>query len=262
MRIVTVVKRVPDSRATIKVKPDGTGIDTAGLRFVCDPFDEFGLEQGVQLKEQRADVQEVRALAAGPKAVTEVLYVALAMGVDRAVHVLDDTLPVEDELAVAAVLAAAIRHDPQGADLILCGKQNIDNDAGELGPALAEYLGLPHIGAVTQLEVAADGGSLIAHRRIEGAEEIVETKLPALLTCEKGLVEPRFPSLPKLMKAKKHPIETISPGDLPGTGTIATARSLVTLSPPPPRPTCTYLEGEPPEMARELVRRLREEGII
>lgn len=262
MRIVTIVKRVPDSRATIKVKPDGAGIDTAGLKFVCDPFDEFGLEQGIRLKEQRADVQEVTALAAGPKAVTEVLYVALAMGVDRAVHVVDEMLPVEDELAVAAVLAAAIRHDPQGADLILCGKQNIDNDAGELGPALAEYLGLPHVGAVTQLEVAADGSSLTAHRRIEGADEIVQTKLPALLTCEKGLVEPRFPSLPKLMKAKKQPIETISPGDLPGTGTLATARSLVTLSPPPPRPACTYLEGEPPEMARELVRRLREQGII
>ncbi len=262
MRIVTVVKRVPDSRATIKVKPDGTGIDTAGLRFVCDPFDEFGLEQGVRLKEQRADVREVTALAAGPKAVTEVLYVALAMGVDRAVHVLDETLPLEDELAVAAVLAAAIRHDPQGADLILCGKQNIDNDAGELGPALAEYLGLPHVGAVTRLEVATDGGSLIAHRRIEGAEEIVETKLPALLTCEKGLVEPRFPSLPKLMKAKKQPIETIFPGDLPGTDTIASGRSLVMLSPPPPRPACTYLEGEPQEMARELVQRLREEGVI
>lgn len=262
MRIVTIVKRVPDSRAIIKVKPDGAGIDTAGLRFVCDPFDEFGLEQGVRLKEQRADVQEVTALAAGPKAVTEVLYVALAMGVDRAVHVLDDTLPVEDELAVAAVLAAAIRHDLQGADLILCGKQNIDNDAGELGPALAEYLGLPHVGAVTRLEVGADGGSLTAHRRIEGAEEIVETKLPALLTCEKGLVEPRFPSLPKLMKAKKQPIETISPGNLPGIGALATARSLVMLSPPPPRPACTYLEGEPREMARELVRRLREEGVI
>ena len=109
MRIVTIVKRVPDSRATIKVKPDGAGIDTAGLRFVCDPFDEFGLEQGIQLKEQRADVQEVTALAAGPKAVTEVLYVALAMGAHRAVHVLDETLPVEDELAVAAVLVAAIR---------------------------------------------------------------------------------------------------------------------------------------------------------
>ena len=262
MRIVTVVKRVPDSRATIKVKPDGAGIDTAGLRFVCDPFDEFGVEQGVRLKEQRSDVQEVTALAAGPKAVTEVLYVALAMGADRAVHVLDDTLPVEDELAVAAVLAAAIRHDPQGADLILCGKQNIDNDAGELGPALAEYLGLPHVGAVTRLEVAADGSSLTAHRRIEGAEEIVETKLPALLTCEKGLVEPRFPSLPKLMKAKKQPIETISPGNLPGRGTLATARSLVMLSPPPPRPACTYLEGKPQEMARELVRRLRKEGLI
>ena len=259
MRILTVVKRVPDSRETIKVKPDGSSIETAGLKFVCDPFDEFGVEQAVQLKEQRGDVEQIAAICAGPPAAVEALHHAVAMGADRAIHLVDETLPLYDELALASALAAAIRADEQGFDLILCGKQNIDNDAGELGPALAEHLGLPHVGAVTKLEIAADGAAIKAHRRIEGAEEIVELAPPALLTCEKGLVEPRFPALPKLMKARKHPIETVALGELPAAGERLASREIVKLAPPTARPPCTYLEGELDDMARELVRLLREE---
>ena len=262
MRILCVVKRVPDSRAAIKLRPDGRGIDTAGLKYVCDPFDEFGVAEAVQLRQERGDVEEIVALAAGPKEVAETLRVCLAMGADRGVHVCSDTIDPHDELGVARVLAAAFRRLGGGFDLILCGKQAIDNDAGEVGPALAEHLELPHVGAVTRLEVAGDGGSFRAHRRIEGAEEIVEVQLPALVTCEKGLIEPKHPPLPKLMKAKKQPLETLTSADLSALGETNNGTPLAQLTPPPRRPPCRVIDGEHSEMARELARLLREEAKV
>ena len=256
MRMLTVVKRVPDSRAAVKVRADGGGIETGGLKHVCDPFDEFGVAQPVLLKGQRADVEQITAMAGGPAETVEVLRYAVAMGVDRAIHVTGDDLPMHDEIAMARILAGAIGQDGPGYDLILCGKQNIDNDAGELGPALAELLDLPHVGAVTAMELSQDGASLRAHRRIEGAEEIVQASLPVLVTCEKGLIEPKVPPLPKLMKAKKHEVETIEAEH------VAPSGSLVRLAPPPARPACQMIEGEPPEMARQLVQRLRDEAKV
>jgi electron transfer flavoprotein beta subunit len=118
------------------------------------------------------------------------------------------------------------------------------------------------VGAITKLDVADDAGSVRVHRRIEGAEEVVEASLPVLLTCEKGLVEPRYPALPKLIQAKKKPLETVAVADLPGIGSLADGLSLVKLMPPPPRPACTMVDGEPSDMARELVRLLREEAKV
>lgn len=263
MRLLSVVKPVPDSRANLPVRPDGSGVDTASVKFVCDPFDEFGLEQAVQLREGRSDVEQVAALAVGGPAAVDTLRHAVALGADRAIHVELDTIPLGDELLLARLVAAAIRSLGDAFDLVLCGKQNIDNDAGEFGPALAELLDLPHVGAITTLQVADDGRSFRAHRRIEGAEEIVDVSMPALVTCEKGLVEPRHPPLPRLMKAKKHPIERLEGASLRPVNAEASGVRLVRLSPPPPRPPCTMITGEPADMARELVRRLREEaGVI
>ncbi|MCP3902233.1 MAG: electron transfer flavoprotein subunit beta/FixA family protein, partial [Planctomycetes bacterium] len=179
-----------------------------------------------------------------------------------AIHLVGDDLPRHDEIAMARLLAAAIRHTGVDADLVLCGKQTIDNDSGELGPALAEFLELPHIGAVVRVELDEAGASLRAHRRIEGAEEVLEGALPIVLTCEKGLVEPRYPSLPNLMKAKKKPVETVSRDDLPDAATVAPRTRLVRLEPPVARPPCRVVDGEPREMARELVRLLREEARV
>ncbi len=260
VRILTVIKRVPDSNATLKVKPDGSGIEEAGLKHVIDPFDEFGVEQGIRLKEKRSDVEEVVALTVGPETAGETIRQALAMGVDRAIHVCDDAFESRDELFLASVLAAAIRRQETPFDLILCGKQTIDQDSGQIAPALAEYLNLPHVGAVTKLEVADDGSSFKANRRIEGAEEIVECSLPALISCEKGLAEPRYPSLPNLMKAKRKPVEKLTAADLDGLDAAGAGTTFESLSPPPPRPPCTFLEGEPEEMAAELIRLLREEA--
>jgi electron transfer flavoprotein beta subunit len=261
MRILTLAIQVPDSRSAIHVAADGGGIETTGVKFVCNPFDEFAVEQAVQLKEQRSDVSEIVALTIGPQDAASTLRTALAMGADRAIHVVDGA-NAGDELALAEILAAAIGRDEAGFDLILCGKQTIDRDAGELGPALAELLGLPHVGAITKLQLAADAATVRVQRRVEGAEEVLEASLPVLLTCEKGLVEPRYPALPQLIKAKKKPMETVAAADLPGPGALAGGAALVRLAEPPPRPACRIIDGEPREMARELVRALREEAKV
>ena len=262
MRILTVIKQVPDSNATIKVADGGRDIGRGGLKLVLNPFDEYALEQAVQLKEKRSDVEEVVALVLGDEKASESLRTALAMGADRGIHVSDEAIDARDELGWAAVAAAAIKRDDRGFDLIVTGKQTIDNDVGEAGPALAELLDLPHVGAACTLKVADDGRSFKARRRVEGAEEIVECSLPAVLTCEKGLVEPRYPSLPNLMKAKRKPVEKLSLADLDGVSASTPGVEFVSVAPPPPRPECKMVQGEPEEMARELVRLLREEAKV
>ncbi|MEE8458747.1 MAG: electron transfer flavoprotein subunit beta/FixA family protein [Phycisphaerales bacterium] len=261
MRILTLAMQVPDSRATVRVAADGLDIDTTGVKLVCNPFDEFAVEQAVQLKEHRSDVTEVAALTIGGATAIEALRTALAMGADRAIHVRLDE-PCHDELYLAELAAAAIGRDETGFELVLCGKQTIDHDAGELGPALAEFLGRPHVGAVTRLELAPDAATVRVHRRVEGAEEVVEAPLPILITCEKGLVEPRYPSLPNLLKAKKKPTETLTVSDLPGLGDRTPGTVLVKLTPPPAKPSCRMIEGDPRQVASELVRLLREEAKV
>jgi electron transfer flavoprotein beta subunit len=260
LRILAIAKQVPDSSAAIKMASDGSGIEQAGLKLVLDPFDEFGVELAVQLREKRGDVGEIVAMTLGPEKAAEALRVALAMGADSGVHIADPKLDTKDEVFAAYVLAQAVRKDPKGFDLILCGKYNIDMDAGAVGPALAEFLDLPHVGAVQGLDVSGDGKSFVARRRIEGAEEVVECSLPALLTIEKGLVEPRYPSLPNLMKAKKKPVSVLTAAEL-GVDWQPAAQ-FVGLMEPPPRPACKFIEGEASQMAKELVRLLREEAKV
>jgi electron transfer flavoprotein beta subunit len=262
MKILTLVKCVPESTTAIKVKPDGSGIETAGVKFVMNPFCEFAVEASLQFKEKNAGASaEITALTVGPAAHADVLRTAFAMGVDHAIHVCDDALNGIDELATARVIAAAIKDG--GFEVIIAGKHAIDYDSGQVGPALAESLGWPHVGAVIAIEWAADFKSCTVRRRIEGAEEVVTVKLPALLTVDKGLCEPRYPSLPGLMKAKKRPIDTkdlaalgLSPADF---SKEAVGTWMGEFSPPPPRPPGRKLTGEPADMAKELVRILREE---
>lgn len=262
MRILTIVKYVPDSNAAMKVRPDGAGIDQTGLKYVADPFDEFGVELAVQLREKRGDVSEIVALTLGPEKAGETLRVALAMGADTAIHLSDPKFESYNELFYSYVIAEGIKKDDAGFDLILCGKHNIDLDAGAVGPALGEFLDLPHIGAVTALEIASDGKKFSARRRIEGAEEVLEGQLPIVLTIEKGLVEPRYPSLPNLMKAKKKPVTILTSKEIPGEDAAEAGTTLLSITPPPPRPECKFVEGDPAQMAKELVRLLREEAKV
>lgn len=261
MKLLVLIKQVPDSTTNVKIRPDGVDIDRAGVKLVVNPFDEFAIEQAVRLREARKDVETITALTVGPGAAGEALRTALAIGADDAIHLQDDAFQKLDEIQTAAVVAAVIKST--GYDLILCGKQEIDLDSGQLGPALAELLDIPHAGAITRLELAADGKSLVASRRVEGAEEVVELSLPALVTCEKGLCEPRYPSLPNLMKAKKKPLKLIGSADVPAFADLVGSTggtTVVKLEPPPPRQAGKTLKGEPEQVAAELVRLLREEA--
>jgi electron transfer flavoprotein beta subunit len=262
MKILALAKHVPESTAAIKVKPDGSGIETAGVKFVMNPFCEFAVEEALRIREKNAAAGiEVTVLTLGPAAAADVIRTAYAMGADQGIHLCDDAYNGLDELTTARVMAAAVKS--RGFDLVLAGKHAIDYDSGQVGPALAECLGWPHAGAVVAIEWAADMKSLTARRRIEGAEEVVEIKLPCLITCEKGLNEARYPSLPGLMKAKKKQIETLNLAaiGLPASEISATACAtrMGEFAPPPPRPPGRRLSGTPEEMARELVRILHEE---
>ncbi|NUQ68410.1 MAG: electron transfer flavoprotein subunit beta/FixA family protein [Phycisphaerales bacterium] len=271
MRVLVIARTVPDSRATIRVNASGGAIETTGVAMICDPFDELGVEQGVRLREGRPDVTEAVVMSAGPGPATpqdQALRAALAMGIDRGIYVHGDlvTPPARyDELLLARVLAAAIKaEEAKNGEfaLILCGKAAIDTDAGELGPALGELLNRPSIGAATKIEIGADAKSLKATRRGDGVSEAIEASLPAVVSCEKGLAEPRFASLPNIMKAKKKPVEMVSAADLPGLAGIKATTKVVKLSPPAPRAPCKMLAGEPAQMASELVRLLRSEAKV
>jgi electron transfer flavoprotein beta subunit len=263
MKVLVVIKQVPDSTTNIRIRPDGEDIERSGVKMVVNPFDEFAIEQAVQLKEKRGDVESATALVVGPQQAAEALRTALAVGCDEGIHLQDDAFDGLDELQTAAVIADVVRDE--GYDLILRGKQEIDLDSGQTGPALAEFLDLPHVGVVTGLELADDGKMLQARRRIEGADEVVNVQLPALLTTEKGLVEMRYPSLPNLMKAKKKPVRNVTAADVADFETLVKSvggAEMHRFEPPPERPPGKILKGETQETVKELVRLLREEARV
>lgn len=261
MKILVLIKQVPDSTTNIKIAADGSDINRAAVKMVVNPFDEFAIEQAVRIRESRSDVELITALTIGPAGAAGALRTALAIGADDAIHLQDEAFDGLDELQQAAVIAKAVRD--AGYDLIFCGKQEIDLDSGQSGPALAELLDIPHVGAATKFELADDGKSFTASRRIEGADEIVEVSLPALVTCEKGLCEVRYPSLPNLMKAKKKPVRVVTSSDVPGFSELMAdvgGSTMDRLEPLPERPPGKIIDGEPEQAAAELVRLLREEA--
>ena len=261
MKILALAKYVPESTTAIKVKADGSGIESTGVKFVMNPFCEFAVEAALQIKEKHPGAAaQINVLTVGPAAAVDVIRTAYAMGVENGVHLCDDLFHGIDELATARVIATAVKDGSY--DIILAGKHAIDFDSGQVGPALAECLGWPHVGAVIAIQWAGDFKSATVRRRIEGAEEVVEIKLPCLLTIDKGLCEARYPSLPGLMKAKKRPVETKNASALGLSAADLSKEAVGTwmgeFAPPPPRPPGRMLTGEPAEMAKELVQVLRE----
>lgn len=263
MKILTIIRRVPDSMASIRIAEDGRRVETSGLKFVLNPFDEFAVEQALRIRESGAAVEEVVVLMPGPAEATDTMRTALAMGADRGVHIVtEEALPI-DEVRAARLLSAAIKEKAGGPfDLILIGKRAIDLDSDALGPMTAEFLGLPHVAAVVAFELASDGASCTVRRRVEGAEETAACPFPALLTVEKGLCEPRYPTLPNIMKAKRKPLAT-EPAAALESGKEEDKAKLISLSPPPQRTACRFIEGEPAEQAVKLAAVLRDEiGVL
>ena len=262
MKIVVLVKSVPDTESKIKITADGSGIDATGLKYVMNPYDEFAVEEGIRIRERLKDDTTVVAIALGPDRVVDVLRTALAMGADDAIHVSDPAFEGGDALASARVLAEVIR--PLGADLILGGKQGIDHDAAQTIPAIAEFLGVAQALIVTELKI--DGRTATARRRVEGGDELVELTLPAAVTCEKGLNEPRYASLPGIMKAKKKEIRKVGLADVKleagRVGAAGAASRLVRYHALPERPPVKMIAGDAAQQAKELARLLREEAKV
>ena len=195
MKIAVCIKRVPDSETRVKIAPDGKSLDEAGVKFILNPYDEYAVEEALRRKEQ-AGAGEVVVLSLGPAAAQETIRTALAMGADRGVLLQVERVPA-DGLVVARALAAELK---DGAfDLILFGKMAIDDGNHQVGPMVAELLGLPCVTSVAHLEIADGKG--VAEREIEGGIEVCEFPLPAVLTVDKGLNEPRYPALKGIMAA-------------------------------------------------------------
>jgi len=261
VNIIVCIKQVPDTETQIKIAPDGKSIVTDDIKWVMNPYDEFGVEEALRLKEKFGG--EVTVVSLGPKRVTESIRTALAMGADKGVHVSDEALEGSDGLAVAKALAAAIKE--LDFDLVFTGQRGVDDDMGVVGAALAEFLDIPQLSLIVKVEAAEDGKSVVVNRPVEGGTLVIESSLPALITAQKGLNEPRYASLPGIMKAKKKPLAEKSLADLgldaSQFGEGARKVKILELTPPPERAAGKIIEGETPqEKAAELAKLLHDEA--
>lgn len=259
MKIIVCVKQVPDTEAHIKVKAGTAQIETEGVSMVVNPYDEFGVEEALRIKEKQG-AGEVTILSLGPAKVKEAQRTCLAMGADKAVHLSDPAFEKIDTYGVALALAQALKG--MEYDLILCGKQAVDDDAAQVGPMLAELLELPQATVVTKLELDVANKKATAYRQIEGGTEVIELSLPAVITAQKGLNEPRYPSLKGIMSAKKKEIAEMNAAalGLSSEELGAERTKIISLSPPPMRTAGKILQGEPAEISAQVVKLLREEA--
>jgi electron transfer flavoprotein beta subunit len=207
MKVLVTVKRVVDFNVKIRVKTDGSGVETAGVKMSMNPFDEIGTEETIRLKEA-GRAEEVIAVSLGEAKCQETLRTALAMGADRAIHVHTDA--ELQPLAVAKLLKAVVEREQPG--LVITGKQAIDDDCNQTGQMLAALLGWPQGTFASKLTFA--DGKLEVTREVDAGLERIDLKLPAVVTCDLRLNEPRYASLPNIMKAKRKPIDKLSPEDL------------------------------------------------
>ena len=249
MKILVPVKRVIDYNVKPRIKPDGSGIDLANVKMSMNPFDEIAVEEAVRLKESGV-AEEVVAVSIGPAKAQETLRTALAMGADRAILVqTDDEV---EPLGVAKILEAIAKEEMPG--IVLMGKQAIDDDCNQTGQMLAAMLHRPQGTFASKVEVAADGESVNVTREVDGGLETVSLKLPAVITTDLRLNEPRYASLPNIMKAKRKPLATTTPEDY---GVDIAPRLKVThVAEPPVRQA-----GELLDSVDALVGKIKEMGV-
>ena len=248
MKVLVPVKRVVDYNVKIRVKADGSGVETANVKMSMNPFDEIAVEEAVRLKEA-GKVEEVVAVSLGVQQSQETIRTALAMGADRGILVQTDD--VLEPLAVAKGLKALV--DKEQPNLVILGKQAIDDDSNQTGQMLAALLGWGQATFASKVELG-DGTAKVT-REIDGGLQTVEVKLPAIITTDLRLNEPRYASLPNIMKAKKKPLETMTPADLD----IDTAPRLKTLKVEEP---AKRQGGGKVASVEELVEKLKNEAKV
>ena len=248
MKVLVAVKRVVDYNVKIRVKADGSGVELANVKMSMNPFDEIGVEEAVRLKEA-GKATEVIAISVGPAQAQETLRTALAMGADRAILVKTDDLI--EPLAVAKILKGVV--EAEGPEIVILGKQAIDDDCNQTGQMLAALLGWPQATFTSKLEPGA--GEAQITREIDGGLQMLKVKLPAVVTTDLRLNQPRYASLPNIMKAKKKPLDEKTPADY---GVDTTPRLKVVKTEEPPKRLAGIKVGSP----AELVAKLKEAGAI
>lgn len=251
-RILVGCKRVIDYAVKVRVKPDKTGVVTEGVKHSMNPFDEIAVEEAVRMKEKKL-ASEIIAVSCGPQQCQETLRTALAMGVDRAIHVITEAKEYESmqPIHVSKILSKIATEEK--ADLVIVGKQAIDDDCNQTGQMTASLLDWPQATFASKIEKS--NGDLSVMREIDGGLETIKVKVPAVLTSDLRLNEPRYATLPNIMKAKKKPLVTKKPSDY---GVDITPRQeIVSVEDPPVRQA-----GQKVESVEELVTKLKEAGLV
>ena len=261
MKIGVLLKQVPDTESKIRLAADGSGIEEGDIKWIISPYDEFAVEAALRLKEAQG-AEEVVVLSLGPARCVDAARTALAMGADRAVILDDEGFSGSDALGTSRAIAAAIEKEDLG--IVFAGRQAIDRDNNQVPQSVAGLLDWPHATWINSFEFGGDTATI--KRPVGGGKvEVVEVTLPAVFTCTKGLNEPRYASLPGIMKAKRKPVTNYSPADLGVEGEVGSDAALVNFGgyhSPPPRPQGRLLEGELSDQVGELVRCLREEAKV
>lgn len=259
MKIAVCVKAVPDTETKVAIGADKKDIDRTGVKYIASPYDEFAIEEAIRLKEKLGG--ETVAFSLGGNEAVDVLRDALARGLDSAVHLKDELFNNLDPLSTAKALAAAIADG--GFDLVLCGQQGVGGDNNQVPAILAELLKIAQATVVVKLEI--DGTKFKAEREIEGAHEIVEGTLPAVISAQKGLNEPRYPSIKGVMAARRKEIMTKDATSLGVKDAIEASKAkvrIVEFTLPPSRPQGKKIEGDAASQAKELVQLLRNEARV
>lgn len=256
MNIYVCIKQVPATETKIKINGSGTGIDTTGIKWIMSPYDEFAVEEALRVKEKNAG-SVVTIVSAGPQRVTETIRTALAMGCDNAVWI--ETPEDIDSFQAAKSLAEAIKKETK-PDLIFTGKQAIDDDNAQVSQLLATMLEVPYVTVALNAEYGA--GDVTVKRETEGGTlEVISMPKPCLIAAQKGMNEPRFASLPNIMKAKKKEIKQYKMADL-GVADTDRKIKLVNMQLPPAKQAGKKISGEPAQQAKDLVKALREEAKV
>ncbi|WP_078430170.1 electron transfer flavoprotein subunit beta/FixA family protein [Alkalihalobacterium alkalinitrilicum] len=255
MNIFVIMKRTFDTEE--KIVLNGGQIDDSGAEFIINPYDEYAIEEAIVLRDEHGG--EVTVVTVGTEDAEKELRTALAMGADKAVLIDSEDVEETDQFTTATLLATYLKD--QEIDIILGGNVAVDGGSGQVGPRVAEMLGMPSVTTITKLTI--DGNTATIVRDVEGDEETVEVSLPVLVTATQGLNEPRYPSLPGIMKAKKKPLETLDLDDLDLEEEDVEAKSkTVEILLPPQKQAGKVLEGEMDAQVKELVSLLKSEAKV
>ncbi len=255
MKILVCVKQVPDMESKFKINAEGTWYDNVDLAWRMNEYDEFAVEQAVQLKQQVADA-DATVLSIGSDRVKEMMKKALAMGCDRGVHVNDDQSYAKDPFEIASIIAEFARD--KGFDLIFTGMQSQDRGSAQVGILVAEMLSMPSISTI--VDFVFENGQVTARRELEGGlRAIVKTQTPALVTCQLGLNKPRYPTLPNIMKAKKKELLTIEVAELLK---VDAKQNAIKMYPPEKKDGGLVLEGEVGNIADQLIQLLKDKTSV